>query len=49
MFIDNPNLNVKRDKIKINKSLQNLKNSEEIKYFLGKFFINITNEFLKFK
>lgn len=46
---DNPNLNNKTEKIKINKSLINLKNSEKIKYFFGKFLINITNEFLKFK
>ena len=45
---DNPNLNNKKtEKIKINKSLINLKNSEKIKYFFGKFLINITNEFLK--
>ncbi len=46
---DNPNLNNKTEKIKINKSQISLKNSEKIKYFFGKFLINITNEFLKFK
>ena len=46
---DNPNLKNKTEKIKINKSLINLKNSEKIKYFFGKFLINLTNEFLKFK